>query len=157
MQCGLEDTSLPRMPTPTATPRGVATPRAGEEATLAKTLNFCAYLPAKLAGDSHLWLPRLWKTATPRRQLQAQSCQSVSRSFCEALGSGHVLLSVQERRSPSPSPRASRMSRSTVRPQQTQPPGNTNMSSPFFESAPNAADCLGSELPLGVHRRFRPG
>eukprot|EP00439_Symbiodinium_sp_Y106_P054095 s1342_g7.t1 len=29
------DTSLPRMPTPTATPRGVATPRAGEEATLA--------------------------------------------------------------------------------------------------------------------------
>ena len=45
MQCGLEDTSLPRMPTPTATPRGVATPRAGEEATLAKTLNFCAYLP----------------------------------------------------------------------------------------------------------------
>jgi len=29
------DTSLPRMPTPTATPRGVATPRAGEDATLA--------------------------------------------------------------------------------------------------------------------------
>ncbi|CAE7585720.1 unnamed protein product [Symbiodinium natans] len=29
------DTSLPRMPTPTATPRGVATPRGGEEATLA--------------------------------------------------------------------------------------------------------------------------
>ena len=31
---------------------------------------------ANLAGDSHLWLPRLWKTATPRRQLQAQSCQT---------------------------------------------------------------------------------